>query len=84
MSVRRKTTMFICGGDFTPATRTDCPNPLHNWPLARGYVDASNQAARRLRTGWTNTHCKDCELYGWTPGKLHEDDTLVLPPKNAS
>lgn len=82
MSARKP--VFICGGDFTPEVRSDCPNPLHNWPLARGYVDASNQADRRLRNGWSNTRCPDCHLYGWTPGKLHEDDTLVLPPKAAS
>jgi len=69
---------FICGGDFTPADRDECPNPLHDWPLARGFIDASEQADRRLRNGWSNQKCPDCGLYGWRLGrKKHETDVHV-------
>ncbi|HBH57887.1 MAG TPA: hypothetical protein DDY41_07015 [Arthrobacter bacterium] len=80
MSIHRKTTMFICGGDFTPAARSTCPNHVHNWPLAAGYNEAGEQAARRLRTGWSNPRCPDCHLFGWTLGIQHETDTYT-PPK---
>lgn len=80
-TMTRKKPVFICGGDFTPEERGDCPNPVHNWPLAKGYIDASGQADRRIRTGWGNPKCPTCGLYGWTPGKLHDTDTISLPPK---
>jgi len=68
---------YLCGGDFTPGDRDRCANTLHDWPTARGYVDASEQAARLLRTGWTNKKCPVCGLYGWRAGKVHETDKQV-------
>jgi hypothetical protein len=70
--------VYICGGDFTASDRGTCANSLHDWPQARGYVDASEQAARRLRTGWRNLRCPDCHFYGWRPGRVHETDTRVV------
>ena len=81
MSGKTYPVTYLCGGDFTPADRDACPNPLHDWPLARGYVDASEQASRRLNNGWANKKCPECGLYGWYPGrKIHETDQQVPPP----
>jgi len=77
--VYKRKPMFICGGDFILQPRSDCPNYVHNWPLASGYVDASDMAERRIRTGWTNPRCPDCHLHGWTPGKLHDTDAIAYP-----
>ena len=71
--------MFICGGDFTPEPRVECPNSLHDWPLPHGYVDASEVAASRLSRRWSNKRCPDCGLYGWVPGRLGEHDREVKP-----
>lgn len=61
----------ICGGDFAALQeRGSCGNSLHNWPLPRGYVDASEMAASRLSIGWSNTRCPECGIYGWAPGRL--------------
>jgi hypothetical protein len=46
---------------------SECPNPLHDWPLSRGYVAASNEADYRLDNGWKNLKCPDCKKYGWRP-----------------
>ncbi len=41
--------VYLCGGDMRPGPReTDCPDPLHDFPLPAGYVDASEEAASRL------------------------------------
>lgn len=61
--------VFLCGGDLAPGPRgTDCPSPLHDWPLPAGYVDAGEVAARRLRKRWGNRRCSVCGVFGWTPG----------------
>jgi hypothetical protein len=60
--------IFIRGGDERPGPRaTDCPDPLHDYPLPSGYVDASMVADRRLRQRWINRRCERCGLYGWVP-----------------
>lgn len=61
--------MYLCGGDFNNLDpRSECPNVLHDWPLPRGYVDASEVAGARIAAGWSNRRCPDCGLYGWAPG----------------
>lgn len=72
--------IFICGGDYDRLkTRGDCPNVLHDWPLPAGYVEASEQANRRLqhRQGWKNARCPECGLYGWKPGLIGEHDKNI-------
>jgi hypothetical protein len=71
--VKRPT--FICGGDTRPGTRgTDCPNVAHDHPLPDGYVDASDVAQHRLATGWSNRRCPDCDLHGWFPPAVTDDE----------
>lgn len=65
--------VIICGGDFRPGPRDACPDPLHDYPLPSGYVDASEAAARRLRKGWSQSRCRSCGLYGWRPGRSTGD-----------
>lgn len=71
--------VFICGGDESPGTRDDCPNRLHDHPLPDGYCDAHDVAMRRIRRGWSNTRCPDCNLYGWTPGLRDIPTTKEAP-----
>lgn len=66
------------------ARQSACPNPLHNWPLPSAYLPAAEMADRRLATGWGNTRCPDCGIWGWTPGALTDDDIIALPPKEDS
>lgn len=65
--------VFICGGESDTARQRDrenrCPSVLHDWPLPRGYVDAETEAMWRLRNGWRNPRCHDCEMFGWVAGK---------------
>jgi hypothetical protein len=69
---------FICGGDMRSGPReTDCPDPLHDFPLPSGYVDGSEEAASRLSRGWGSTRCRRCGLYGWTPGRPRKGEQLV-------
>lgn len=51
-----------------PPRNSDCPNPLHDWPLPTGYIAASDVAGARLRARWSNRECPECGLYGWAPG----------------
>lgn len=67
-SKARRTTI-ICEPDYTPGTRDECPNSLHDHPLPDGYIAASDVAAARLRKRWANVRCPDCGLYGWRPGQ---------------
>lgn len=60
-------TILICGGDIRPGPRDECPDPLHDHPLPRGYVDRSDAAADRLYKKWRSVKCKRCGLYGWVP-----------------
>lgn len=70
--------LYICGGDFRPGPRDNCPRALHNWPLPAGYVDAAEVAERRIRNGWKNRLCSACGLFGWVEGrKRAEGDTRV-------
>lgn len=76
--MRRKTVpaVRICGGDLRPGPRgTECPNPVHDWPLPPGYVDASDVADRRLRHGWSNSRCPSCGEYGWQQGRPCGDES---------
>lgn len=67
----RKRDVFICGGDYEHIQpRSECPNPLHDYPLPYGYVEASEVAQARLSARWRNRQCPDCKLYGWAPGRL--------------
>lgn len=67
----RRNAIYICGGDTHHLDdREPCPDPLHDWPLPIGYVDASNMAESRLSHGWSNKRCRKCGLYGWTPGQM--------------
>ena len=52
-----------------PGAKRDstCPDQLHDHPLPRGYVQASNVADERLGSGWGNRRCTRCGLYGWEP-----------------
>ena len=74
---------YVCGGDFRPSRRSDCPDSLHDWPLPAGYMDAAETADRRIRNGWKNQRCPQCGLFGWREGRnLGEGDTRVTysPP----
>lgn len=63
--------VYICGGRFESLQdRGDCPNPLHDWPLPEGYVEASEVADSRLAHGWSNEQCPDCLIYGWVMGSF--------------
>lgn len=78
MSAKTFPAVYLCGGDTSPGRRDECPNPLHDWPLPSGYVDAAQVAASRLAHGWANTRCPDCGLYGWVQGRpTPRDDTRV-------
>lgn len=72
--------VFICGGGREE--RGSCPNPLHDWPLPSGYVSADEAAHRRLRSGWKNTKCPDCGLYGWREGRKRDDSDVRVPADN--
>lgn len=76
--------MFICGGNYRPGPRDECPHSLHDYPLPSGYIDAGDAAARRFRKGWTQKRCTDCQLYGWLPGRPTGDacDQRVQAPTN--
>lgn len=68
---------YICGGDMRPGPReTDCPDPLHDFPLPSAYVDASEEAASRLSRGWGNPCCGRCGRHGWTPGRPRKGEEL--------
>lgn len=70
--------VFLCGGDMTPGPReTDCPSPLHDFPLPPGYCDAADEAGSRLNRGWTNKRCPTCKHYGWEPGRPRTGEQLV-------
>lgn len=60
---------YLCLSDMSSGPRDECPDPLHDYPLPAGYVDASEAADRRLRKGWANVRCPRCGLCGWRPGK---------------
>jgi hypothetical protein len=65
--------VYLCGPDEIPGPRaTDCPSALHDHPLPRGYLAASDVAGRRLRQHWHSVKCRDCGLYGWTPPAFGE------------
>ncbi len=67
----RRDAVFVCGGDYSHLEpRNPCPDPLHDWPLPTGYVDAATVAASRIRRGWANVRCPRCGLYGWRAGRI--------------
>jgi len=78
--VSRKNAVYICGGDDRPGPRDTCPNTLHDWPLPAGYTDAAQAAGSRLRRGWVNKRCPDCQLYGWVPGRLNGEAPTRIEP----
>jgi len=63
--------IHLCGGDYRPGPRGNCPDPVHDWPLPRGYIDATEVAAQRLNRRWRNVPCGQCGLYGWIPGRIN-------------
>lgn len=70
---------YVCGGDFRPGPRDTCPDPVHDWPLPRGYVDADEVASARLSRRWTNARCERCGLYGWRPGRINPETDHHVP-----
>jgi len=74
-------TIFLCGGDLTPGERDECAEPLHDYPLPAGYVDAGEVAARRIAKGWGQRRCPRCGLYGWTPGRPLNDESDQAVPR---
>lgn len=63
---------------MTPGPRgTDCPSPLHDFPLPSGYVDAAEEAGSRLNRRWVNKRCPSCKLYGWEPGRSRTGEQIV-------
>ena len=64
---RLKNAVYICGGDDRPGPRAECPEPIHDYPLPAGYVDASEVAAQRIYRQWKNVRCKKCGIYGFIP-----------------
>lgn len=60
--------IHLCLSDMSSGPRDECPDPLHDYPLPDGYVDAAEAAERRLRHRWRNIKCPRCGLYGWQPG----------------
>ena len=73
--------VYLCGGDMRPGPRDECPDPLHDWPLPDGYVDAAEVAGSRLGRGWRNVRCERCGLYGWRAGRLRDGDVRVPAPE---
>lgn len=59
------TSLIICGENFTPGPRIECPNSVHDHPLPAGYSEAHDAAGQRTRAGWKSKRCPDCKLYGW-------------------
>ena len=78
---------IVCGGDLRQAPRDTCPDPLHDWPLPKGYIDANEVATERLHRGWRQRRCRRCRLVGWIPGRIEpsKGDTHVpfSAPKEA-
>lgn len=61
---------YICGGDYRPGPRDECPDPVHDWPEPRGYVESWEVAESRLRRRWKNVPCpRGCGHYGWRPSQ---------------
>lgn len=75
--------IYLCGGDLRPGPRGVCPDPVHDYPLPRGYVDASDVAHARLRRQWSNTRCPVCGLYGWRPGRINTETDIRVPAEPA-
>lgn len=71
--------VYICGGDYRPSPRSQCPHSLHDWPLPAGYGDADEVAQRRIRNGWRNTRCPKCGVYGWREGRQRGDGDTFVP-----
>ena len=72
---------FLCGGNYALLEkRESCPNPLHDWPLPAGYIEAHEIAMKRLRKRWDNKRCPDCQLYGWRAGDPLNDGTDMKVP----
>jgi hypothetical protein len=57
--------VYLCGGADVLEDRDACPHRFHDHPLPIGYVDAAEEAGRRLRKGWGNPKCPLCGTYGW-------------------
>lgn len=62
--------VHVCAADYRPGPRGTCPDPVHDWPLPAGYVDAGYVAGARLSRRWRNVPCGQCGLYGWIPGRI--------------
>jgi hypothetical protein len=75
---------YLCGGDFRPGPRDTCPDPMHDWPLPAGYVDASEVAAARLYRRWRSVPCGQCGLYGWIPGRIDATTDHRVPAEVSS
>lgn len=70
--------LYICGGDYTRLEpRGECPNPLHDYPLPAGYVDAHEVAGARIANRWSNRKCPQCGLHGWGPGRITDGTNAI-------
>lgn len=68
--------IYICGGNYKNLQkREECPDPLHDWPLPHGYVEASEVAGARLGARWSNRKCRRCGIYGWAPSDKRGENT---------
>ena len=77
----RRDAVYLCGGDYRPGPRDECPDALHDWPLPTGYGDAAEVAASRLYRRWSNTKCPRCGLYGWRPGRIDPTTDVKTPTR---
>lgn len=76
----RRNVVYLCGGDYRPGPRDACPDPVHDWPEPRGYVDACEVAESRLRRRWRNVPCPTgCGRYGWRPGRVNPEMDHHVP-----
>lgn len=71
MTPYRPRAIYVCGGNLDALEpRSECLDPIHDWPLPSSYVDACEMADSRLAQGWRNAKCPQCGVYGWAPGRF--------------
>lgn len=75
----RRYVAYVCGGDFRPGPRGECPDAVHDYPEPIGYVDFFEVAGSRLHRGWLNVQCKQCGLFGWIAGRIDPKTDHLVP-----